>query len=532
MKIVSFADKEGSAIDRLAKMNQKRFGHLKYKHMCVHPKRPSEEVMAKARELIKWADVIDAVYWKTAVLLRKLFPEMENKKIILTHQNEHNILDTEKNHWEWKDMVWDKIVAKNQWQYKHLKSSSCDPIFIRHAVEFDDFSFIPQLTKEKVVGYVGQIKKVKGVRELKQACDQLGYKLMIIGKPSEAEYWANFNKEGLIHYTDVPDGKIGELFHQMRVFCCNSDDGTESGTMPILEAMVAGIPVVTRKIGTVRDVGKHQENMIIREGKYTDVEDLKASLRILMENEDISNELRENAWRAVRPYHPEVQSREYNKLYHKVLYPNSPIVSILMPTFNRAHLLTEQFEVLNNQTYQNFEVVICDDGSTDETKSIVQEARGLYDYPIKYVNTGDTKAYGLAKVRNLGVIESIGEIIVLCDDRLRLDPDAIKALVEKLQGNDNHKYWVWGSKGQFKQFVENFSATWRKNLIDGGMFNERMTQYGGLTQETNARYTRQGIKFDWCPEALATPIMGTHSKSKHRQDIIKSKMTLFKMDFQ
>lgn len=533
MKIVSFADKPGSAIDRLCKMNQKRFSHLNYKHLTLHPKRPSEQEIEAAHEALRDADVIDFSYWKTAVMVRKLFPQVEGKKMILTHQNEHNINDDEKNHWEWKDMRWDAHVAKNGWQNAELRKQGYESKFIRHAIEFDSFAFTPKLTKEKIVGYVGQIKKVKGVREIKKACDELGYKLMIVGKPSEASYWAEMDKEGIIHYQDVPDDKIGQIYSQMRVYICNSDDGTESGTMPILEAMLSGIPVITRKIGLVRDCGEHMKNMYIRNGKYTDIQELKDALMMIVENEDVSNNLRENAWRSVRQYHPDVQAREYNILYHRVMYPGKDIVSVIIPTFNRADVLTLQFEALDKQTYRNFEVIIADDGSTDTTKEIVESARKNYSYPIKYVNTGDPESYGLAKARNMALIEAIGDIVVLCDDRLMMNDMAIENFVSRLnEETSNKKLWLWGSKGVFKQFVENFSATWRRGLIDGGMFNERIDKYGGMTQEVNQRFNRQGYSFEWCPEALAEPVVTTHSKSKHRKEIIESKVKLYKMGFQ
>ena len=536
MKVLSISDKDGSAIDRLAIMNVVRMDHLQIAHMSIHPKRPDANKLKMLRRLIQDADVIDFQYWKTAVRVLKEIPEARNKKLILTHHNEHNINDTDKNHWEWKDIEWDRHVCKNGWQKQQLQEQGIDPLLIRHAPEFDNFEFIPKLTDRKVVGYVGQIKKNKGVRELKQACDELGYTLHVVGSVSEAKYFEEMNKDGAIIQTKVPDGDIGKVFHQFRVYCANSDDGTESGTMPILESMVSGIPVVTRKIGLVRDCGSHAKNMFIREGAYTDIEDLKQALKMVMENDDVANELRENAWRTVRQYHPDVQAREYNKLYHRVLHGKDPIVSVIIPTFNRDDVLVEQLENLSRQTYKNFEVVICDDGSTDNTKAVVEEARKLYSYPLRYVNTGDTEKYGLAKARNLGVIESIGDILVFCDDRLKMHDNGIEAFVKKLETlrneTGNKRAWVWGSKGVYKSFVENFSATWRQSFINGGMFSERMVEYGGMTQEISKRFASQGCKFDWAPEAFAEPIIGTHSKSKNRKAIINSKIRLYKMGLQ
>lgn len=530
MKVISISDKEGSAIDRLAMMNAERWEHFPIAHLPIHPKKPEPDRVELLKKILPSADLINFEYHKTAVMLRKLMPEIEKKKMVLVHHNEHNIEGDQ----DWKHFKWDAIVCKNGWQFKKLKEQGYNPILIKHAVEFNNFKYTDQLTDQKIVGYVGQIKKVKGVRELKKACDELGYRLLIVGKPSEAQYWADLDKNNLEVMMDVPDDKIGEVYSRMRTLVCNSDDGTESGTMPILEAMVSGIPVVTRNIGLVRDCGEDGKNMIVRKGSYTDIEDLKAALRLVVENDDIANSLRENAWRTVRQYHPDIQAREFDKLFRKVLFgEKNHVVSVIMPTFNRAEVLRDNLLSLQDQSYENFEVAVCDDGSVDHTEAVIDEVRKAVNFPVRYVNTGDTDKYGLAKARNLGLIESIGEIIVLCDDRLKMHDRAIEAFVNKLKnatGGIHH--WVWGSKGTFKSFVENFSATWRRVLINGGMFNERIDEYGGMTQEVANRFSSQGIQFDWCPEATCEPIITTHSKSKNRESIIRSKIKLYKMGFQ
>jgi glycosyltransferase involved in cell wall biosynthesis len=142
------------------------------------------------------------------------------------------------------------------------------------------------------------------------------------------------------------------------------------------------------------------------------------------------------------------------------------------------------------------------------------------------------EGYGLAKARNMGLIEATGEIVVFCDDRLMMHPRAVDEFVKALARLGSKKAWVWGSKGAFKTFVENFSATWRRTVIDGGMFCERIDRYGGMTQEVSGRFGAQGVRFEFCAGAIAEPAFGTHSKSRHRDDITASKVRLYKMGFQ
>ena len=61
-----------------------------------------------------------------------------------------------------------------------------------------------------------------------------------------------------------------------------------------------------------------------------------------------------------------------------------PMVSVIIPTYNRAHLIERSLKSVLNQTYRNFEVIVVDDASTDNTKDIVEVERDK-DPRIKYV---------------------------------------------------------------------------------------------------------------------------------------------------
>jgi len=102
---------------------------------------------------------------------------------------------------------------------------------------------------------------------------------------------------------------------------------------------------------------------------------------------------------------------------------NKPLVSIIIPTYNRADLLSRAIQSVINQTYKDWELLIIDDGSTDNTKEIVEEFVKK-DPRIKYFYQ-ENKGQGAA--RNLGIRESKGEYIAFLDS----DDEFLENKIEK-----------------------------------------------------------------------------------------------------
>ena len=89
-----------------------------------------------------------------------------------------------------------------------------------------------------------------------------------------------------------------------------------------------------------------------------------------------------------------------------------PLVSIAVATFNGAEFLEAQLETLINQTYTNLEIVICDDASTDSTRSIV-EAYQKKDSRIKFFPNKENLGFNLNFERTLK--HCTGEYIAISD---------------------------------------------------------------------------------------------------------------------
>ena len=75
-------------------------------------------------------------------------------------------------------------------------------------------------------------------------------------------------------------------------------------------------------------------------------------------------------------------------------------VSVIIPTYTRAHLIGETISSILNQTFQDFEIIVIDDGSTDNTEEVV---RSFNDPRIDYFWQPNS---GLqANARNVGILE-------------------------------------------------------------------------------------------------------------------------------
>jgi len=79
--------------------------------------------------------------------------------------------------------------------------------------------------------------------------------------------------------------------------------------------------------------------------------------------------------------------------------------SIVIPTYNRADRLLKCLKSLVDQTFKDFEVIVCDDGSTDHTKAIIAQFANSLN--IKYIYSDNWG--GPAKPRNIGLKEASGE---------------------------------------------------------------------------------------------------------------------------
>ena len=107
------------------------------------------------------------------------------------------------------------------------------------------------------------------------------------------------------------------------------------------------------------------------------------------------------------------------------------MVSVVIPCYNQAHFLGEAIESVLSQTYEDFEVIVVDDGSKDDTAEVASGYAAL-DPRVRLVRQENR---GLAGARNRGLSESSGEYVVFLDSDDRLLEEALGVGVRELEAH-------------------------------------------------------------------------------------------------
>lgn len=109
---------------------------------------------------------------------------------------------------------------------------------------------------------------------------------------------------------------------------------------------------------------------------------------------------------------------------------DKPLVSVIVPTYNRAHILHNALNSLLEQSYNNIEIIVVDDGSTDDTADLINRYNNDH---IKYFFQQNT---GQAGARNKGLRHASGDIVASLDSDDIWYPNFLEQCVKKLVADD------------------------------------------------------------------------------------------------
>ncbi|WP_158838007.1 glycosyltransferase family 2 protein [Polaribacter sp. L3A8] len=118
----------------------------------------------------------------------------------------------------------------------------------------------------------------------------------------------------------------------------------------------------------------------------------------------------------------------------------TPLVSIIIPTYNSIAFLQQTVESTLNQSYTNIEVIVIDDGSTDNTQTLFD------DFKRKGVQCYKVKNKGASNARNIGLSKAKGNYIQFLDSDDILHKDKIELQLKKmLQVNADLSFTYWAN---------------------------------------------------------------------------------------
>ncbi len=116
---------------------------------------------------------------------------------------------------------------------------------------------------------------------------------------------------------------------------------------------------------------------------------------------------------------------------------DNPFFSVILPTYNRAHFLDRSIQSVINQTFTDWELIIVDDGSTDNTKEVVEKYQKS-DSRIKYIYQENKR---LPTARNTGIINSNGMYICFLDSDDQYKSNHLKSHFEAINNSGKKLYY-------------------------------------------------------------------------------------------
>lgn len=106
---------------------------------------------------------------------------------------------------------------------------------------------------------------------------------------------------------------------------------------------------------------------------------------------------------------------------------SQPLVSIIIPLYNRKHLISRCVKSVCDQTYTNLEIIVVDDGSTDNPDEVLAEL--TKDTRVKVLRKPNG---GVSSARNMGLDSATGELVMFVDSDDYILPDAVELPVQEM----------------------------------------------------------------------------------------------------
>jgi glycosyltransferase involved in cell wall biosynthesis len=141
-----------------------------------------------------------------------------------------------------------------------------------------------------------------------------------------------------------------------------------------------------------------------------------------------------------------------------------PLVTVCITTYNRESVLPFAIKSVQDQTYENIEIIIVDDFSEDNTEKIVKDFQEK-DNRIRYIKHESNK--GLACARNTAIESATGVFFTFLDDDDLWESDFVEEFVRLASDYDKNWCFCCGNKGGSRCLVPKFEDNVKKYILEG-----------------------------------------------------------------
>ena len=196
----------------------------------------------------------------------------------------------------------------------------------------------------------------------------------------------------------------------------------------ILEALAAGNPVLSWDWGAVPDIVEHKKNgYIVSPGDYEGTVD---GIKYIIDN---YKELSFNARERAKDFNWISSVLQYKTVYEEALRKKNSShrgkATIVIPCYNYARFVGDAIDSVKKQTYDNFDCIIVDDGSTDDSVRVINECIN----GDKRFTVIQKENSGVAHTRNVGAMNASGDFISFLDADDVMQPNFLSDLVPHIK---------------------------------------------------------------------------------------------------
>ncbi len=293
--------------------------------------------------------------------------------------------------------------------------------------------------------YAGRIIPEKGVKELTNAfnmvCESLeegsrnNIDLKIVGFSGFNQGYENKicrlvgKHENIECIGQIPEDQMPLLYNLADAVVMPTIDEEPFGLVA-LETMAKGIPLIVTNSGALPEVVGDGACIVPKDENI--VQNLSTAILKFASDYKYAQDIAKKGYNRA---HGKI-SFDINNYYNnfdQILEPKEITpedkISVIVPVYNVSEYLRRCVSSITNQTYQNTEIVLIDDGSTDESGNICDEL-ALSDNRIKVIHQENK---GLSGARNTGLDNSTGSFIFFCDSDDYLKNDALDKMLFKLK---------------------------------------------------------------------------------------------------